>query len=285
MPQDLKLSSQDNAKTVHSIQPAKASLNVDWKELWQYRELFFFLAWRDLKVRYKQTVLGVTWVILQPILTMGVFSFIFGTIANLPSNGIPYPLLTFCGLLPWQLFGRALSSSSTSLVAQQNLITKIYFPRMIIPLASILSGMVDFCVSLVVMFVLMAIYGIFPSIRLITLPLFLLLALAASSMAGLWLSALNVKYRDVQQLIPFLTQFLMYITPVAYSSSVIPVSLLPIYSLNPMVCVIEGFRWALLGQSFQLTFSFYISLGILIILLVSGLLYFKNMEDTFADIV
>ena len=283
MHQDPKSSSLD--KPVYYIHPPKFGLYLNLREIWEYRELLFFFIWRDLLVRYKQTAIGVTWIIIQPIFSMGIFSFIFGTIAQLPSQGIPYPLFIFCALVPWQLFARALGSSSISLVNQSPLITKTYFPRLIIPLASVLSGMVDFFVSLIVLFCLLLFYGIVPSLRIFTLPLFFILALVTATAIGLWFSALNVKFRDIHHILPFLTQFWMFITPVAYGTSIIPAYLLPVYALNPMVCVVEGFRWSLLGPTYKLPGYYLISLITTVVMFFGGLIYFRNTEDFFADII
>jgi lipopolysaccharide transport system permease protein len=259
-------------------------LSLDLMDLWRYRELLYFLTWRDVKVRYKQTALGAAWAVLQPLLTMVVFSVIFGRFAGLPSDGVPYPILTFTGLLPWQLFAYALTSASNSLVDNKTLVTKIYFPRLAIPIASVMVGLVDFVISFGVFLVLMAIYGIPLTLRVLTLPLFVLLAVLAALAVGLWLSALNVKYRDVRYTIPFLTQFWMYITPVAYSASLIPERWRILYGLNPMTGVVEGFRWALLGKSNGSPLIF-VSILIVLVLLVSGLIYFKRTEDSFADVL
>lgn len=267
------------------IKPSRKWVSIDLGDLWNYRELLYFLAWRDIKVRYKQTVIGVIWVILQPVLTMLIFSLIFGRIAGLPSEGIPYPVFVFAGLVPWQLFSYALTQSSTSLVTDQNLITKIYFPRLVVPLASVFAGLLDFCISLVILLGIIVIYRVPLTWRLITLPLFTLFTLSTAIGVGLWLSALNVQYRDVRYALPFLTIFWMYTTPIAYSSTLIPEKLQIFYSLNPMVGVVEGFRWALLGIENPFGMTIWISLLMVLILLVGGLLYFRRMEDKFADVV
>ena len=267
------------------IEPPKGWEPIKLGELWKSRELLFFLTWRDIKVRYKQTALGAIWAILQPVLTMIVFSIIFGGLAKLPSDGIPYPIFTFTALLPWQLFSFALTQSSNSLVGSQNLISKVYFPRLIVPLSSVLAGVVDFAIAFVVLVGLMAFYGIDLTLSALLLPLFLLLALASATAVGLWLSALNVKYRDVRYLLPFLTQFWMYATPIAYSSTLIPEKWRWLYSLNPMAGVVEGFRWAILGKSSLDVFSISISACVVVIFLIGGLYYFKRMETSFADII
>ena len=267
------------------IRPERSWLQIELVDLWHYRELLYFLAWRDIKVRYKQTVLGVAWVILQPVLTMLIFSLIFGRIAGLPSEGVPYPVFVFAGLVPWQLFSYALTQSSTSLVVDQHLITKIFFPRLIIPIASVVAGLLDFCISLVVLLGLLLFYRIPLTPRLLTLPLFSLLALMAAIAVGLWLSALNVQYRDVRYALPFLTMFWMYVTPIAYSSELIPAPWILLYSLNPMVGVVEGFRWVLLGTEMLVGPMLFLSAAIVMVLLLGGLLYFKRVEDRFADVI
>ena len=267
------------------IEPSRSWLRLDLGDLWRYRELLFFLAWRDIKVRYKQTLLGATWAVIQPLLTMIIFSIIFGQLAGLPSEGIPYPVFTFTALLPWQLFAFALTQSSNSLVGAQNLVSKVYFPRLVIPIASVLPGLVDFSISFLVLLGLMAFYGIPLTARLFILPALLLLALMTAMAVGLWLSALNVEYRDVRYVVPFLTQFWMYATPIAYSSTLVPEKWRYLYALNPLTGVVEGFRWALLGKSDGVGAMIWISTAIVVLLLVSGLIYFKRMEDTFADVI
>ncbi len=258
---------------------------IPWRELWDYRELLFFLTWRDIKIRYTQTALGVAWAVLQPVLSMIIFSIIFGRLAKLPSNGIPYPLFSFAALLPWQLFSGALSRSSASLVANRNLLTKVYFPRIIIPISAVAAGLVDFAISLIVLIVLMIIYGIVPTWALLTLPLLILLALITALAVGLWLSALNVQYRDVEHAIPFLVQAWMYASPVAYSTQLIPTGIWQIiYGLNPIAGVIQGFRWAILGAE-PPNALFLASIGMTVVILISGLFYFQKMEESFADVV
>ena len=230
------------------VSPPSRWPSLHFKELWEYRDLLFILVWRDIKVRYKQTTLGAAWAVLQPLLTMVVFSLLFGVIAKLPSEGIPYPIFTFAALLPWQLFAYAMTESGNSLVANQALITKVYFPRLVIPLGAVLSGLVDFMIGFVVFLVMMLIYGVHFSWNMLALPAFVLLAVLTALTMGIWLSALNVEYRDVRYTIPFLTQFWMFATPIAYSSTLIPARFLWLYSLNPMTGVVEGFRWALLRQ-------------------------------------
>jgi len=273
------------ATPVLILRPSKGFFRLDLKALWEYRELLYFLVWRDIKVRYKQTALGAAWAVLQPVLTMLVFSVFFGRLAKVPSDGVPYPVFAYVALLPWQLFAFALTESSNSLVASQNLITKVYFPRLVIPISSVLAGLVDFGISFVVLLIMMLCYGIVPTAAIALLPLFLLLAITTALAVGLWLSALNVKYRDVRYTIPFLAQFWMFATPVAYPSSLVPASLRPFYGLNPMAGVVEGFRWALLGKTHAPGPLLWVSVAAVVVLLLAGLRYFRKMESTFADIV
>jgi lipopolysaccharide transport system permease protein len=267
------------------IEPSAGWRSLNLGEIWPYRELLYFLTWRDIRVRYKQTILGAAWAILQPLVTMILFTIIFGVFARLPSQGIPYPLFTYTALLPWQLFSYALSQSSSSLVADKNLITKVYFPRLIIPVSSILSGVFDFAIAFPLWLILMLIYRIPWTWRILTLPIFIFLALLTALAVGLWLSALNVKYRDVRYTLPFLTQFWMYATPIAYSATIVPEQWRWLYSLNPMTGVVEGFRWALLGTANSLGLSFVISIIATLIIFTGGIIYFKRMEDSFADLV
>lgn len=267
------------------IRPTAGWRFLDLSELWAYRELIYFLTWRDIKVRYKQAALGVVWVVIQPLLTMIVFSVIFGQIARLPSDGIPYPVFSFVGLLPWQLFAGALQRASASLVGNAHLLTKVYFPRLIIPISAAAAGLLDFVISLVVLVGLMAYYGIVPTWATIWLPFLVLFALMTALAVGLWLSALMVSYRDVQYVVPFLVQIWMYASPVAYSASLVPGGAWRIvYGLNPMVGVVQGFRWALLnGQPPDELML--VSVVIVLLLLVTGLLFFRHTEETFADVV
>jgi lipopolysaccharide transport system permease protein len=275
----------DLATPVFVIRPAEGLLRLNLGEVWRYRELLYFLVWRDIKVRYKQTALGAAWAILQPVMTMVVFSIFFGRLAKVPSDGIPYPVFAFAALLPWQLFAFALTESSNSLVANQNLITKVYFPRLVVPIASVLAGLVDFAIAFAVLLGLMAFYGITPTRAVVVLPLFVLLAVATALAVGLWLSALNVKFRDVRYTIPFLTQLWMFATPVAYPSSLVPEPWRAWFGLNPMAGVVEGFRWALLGRSGGPGVLMWVSIVAVVALLLGGLVYFRRMETTFADIV
>jgi len=254
-------------------------------ELWEYRELLYFLTWRDIKVKYKQTHLGVAWAALQPTLSMLVFTVVFGRVAGLPSHGVPYPLFTYAALLPWQLFANALTQSSNSLVNNQALLTKVYFPRVLIPAATVLGGVIDFLVALSLLLIMMLYYGVYPSLRMLTLPLFALLAVGAALSVGIWLAALNVRYRDVRYTVPFLTQFWLLASPVAYSSAVVPEAYRTLYALNPMAAVVDGFRWALLGVE---TLRLGPLLGgalVTALMLAGGLVFFRRTEATFADVI
>jgi lipopolysaccharide transport system permease protein len=255
------------------------------RELWEYRELLYFLTWRDIAVRYKQTTLGATWAIIQPFMTMVVFSLFFGRLAKVPSDGIPYPIFSYTALVPWTFFANGLGLSSNSLVSSANLIKKVYFPRLTIPIATVLSGVVDFGLAFVVLLGLVLFYGIVPTWNVIWLPLLLLLALMTALGVGLWLSALNVEYRDVRYIVPFITQFWMFATPIAYSSSLLDEPWRTIYALNPMVGVIEGFRWALLGVAITPGPMIGVSALAALAILISGAFYFRRMEKNFADIV
>lgn len=267
------------------IRPVSGWVPLNLRELWEYRELLYFLTWRDIKVRYKQTSLGVAWAILQPALAMVVFTLVFGYLARVPSEGTPYPVFAFSALLPWQLFAHSLTQSSNSLVTNERLLTKVYFPRLVVPISSVLSGLVDFFFAFLVLLAMMVFYGIVPSWAVWTLPFFILFALMAALGIGLWLSALNVQYRDVRYTIPFLTQLWLFITPVAYPSSLVPERWRLLYGLNPMTGVVEGFRWALLGKADSPGISVLISLAMVCMLFVGGLYYFRRMEKNFADLV
>jgi lipopolysaccharide transport system permease protein len=265
---------------------AGGSVSRYWGDLWRYRELFYFLAWRDVLVRYKQTVIGVAWSVLRPFLTMIVFAVVFGKLAKLPSDGAPYPLLVFSAMLPWQFFSNALSESSMSLVGNANLISKVYFPRLIIPAGSVIVSLVDFLISFVILIVLMLWYRFVPGWQIVVLPLFIVMAFAASFGFGLWITSLNVKYRDFRYVIPFIVQFGLYVSPVGFSSAIVPEKWRLLYSLNPMVGVIDGFRWAILGGERSLYWpGFLLSVVLVLAVLISGVSYFRRMERTFADVI
>jgi lipopolysaccharide transport system permease protein len=266
------------------IQPSKGWVAVRLGELWKHRELLFFLTWRDFKVRYKQTVMGVSWAVIQPLLTMVVFTFIFGRMAQLDSDGLPYPLFSFAALVPWTFFVYALNQASNSLVSSANIIKKVYFPRIALPLATVFSGLVDLAIAFLVLFVLMAIYRFPPSSNVIWLPMFVLMAFAATVGISLWLSAMNVLFRDVRYAIPFLTQIWFFLTPIAYSSSIIDEPWRTLYGLNPMAGVVEGIRWSLLGAPASASMILVSSLSATF-LLITGAFYFSRMEKTFADVV
>ncbi len=277
--------SLSNSLPTLTIRPSHGWPALRLNELWEYRELLYFLTWRDIKVRYKQTVLGAAWAIIQPFFAMVIFSVFFGHLARIPSDGLPYPIFAYCALLPWQLFAHALGQSGNSLVANQSLITRVYFPRLVIPISAVLAGLVDFAVAFVVLLGMMLYYGIIPTAAILTLPLFILLAVATALAVGLWLSALNVEYRDVRYTIPFLTQFWLFATPVAYPSSLVPERWRALYGINPLAGVVEGFRWALLGRAGAPDPLIAVSLVAVVLLLIGGLYYFRRMERTFADIV
>ena len=266
------------------IRPPRKFVPVDFKELWEYRELLYFFTWRDVKLRYKQTGLGIAWAIIQPLFLMVVFSLFFGGLAKIPSDGIPYPLFSLAALLPWTLFAEGMTRSTISMVSNAGIMTKVYFPRLIMPVASIMSPLVDFCVAFGILIIMMAYYGFVPTINVIFLPLLVVFAMMTSLAVCLWLSALNVKYRDFQYTVPFLIQIWLFASPVVYPASMVPQQFQFLYALNPMSGVIEGFRWALLGTNPPSTMIF-ISLGVVIALLVSGVFYFRRMEQYFADIV
>lgn len=267
------------------IRPSEGWISLRLRDLWEYRELLYFLVWRDIKVRYKQTVLGAAWAIIQPFFSMVVFSLFFGKLAKMPSDGIPYPIFAYAALVPWTFFANGLAQSANSLVDSANLIRKVYFPRLTIPIANVLAGLVDFALAFLVLLGMMAWYKIFPTERLIWLPLFLLLALVTALAVGLWLSVLNVEYRDVRYTVPFITQFWMFATPIVYPSSLLSEPWRTIYGLNPMVGVVEGFRWALLGTKTAPGPTIAVSAAASLLLLVGGAFYFRRMEKTFADVV
>jgi len=268
------------------IKPTTGLAALNLRDLWTYRELVLFMIWRQLKVRYKQTALGAAWAVIQPLMTMIVFNFIFGNVAKVPTDNIPYPIFSYTALLPWGLFTTALNQASRSLTANQNMVTKIYFPRLVLPISSVLAGLVDFAIAFVILIGLMFYYGVTPAWNVLwTLPFFLLLSIIAALGVSLWLSAINVQYRDVNYALPFITQFWLFITPVAYSASVISEKWQLVYSLNPMAGVVNGFRWALLGAGTGPDMALWVSVGISLMILVSGLFYFRNMERTFADMI
>lgn len=257
-----------------------------WRDLFRYRELFYFLAWRDVLVRYKQTVIGVLWAVLRPLLTMIVFVFVFSKVAKLPPDGVPYPVMVFGAMLPWQLFSTSLSEGSNSLISNANLISKVYFPRLIVPASAVIVSFVDFLISCVLLALLMIYYHVWPSIYLLSLPAFTALALVTSTGAGLWLAALNVEYRDFRYVVPFIVQFGLYVSPVGFSSAIVPEKWRLLYSLNPMVGVIDGFRWAIsAGRASLFVPGLLISLATSLALLVTGIWYFRRMERTFADVI
>jgi lipopolysaccharide transport system permease protein len=276
--------SHENQVPTIIIRPPRKWVPVDFNELWEYRELLYFFTWRDVKLRYKQTGLGIAWAIIQPLFLMVVFSLFFGGLAQIPSDGVPYPLFSLAALLPWTLFAEGMTRSTISMVSNAGIMTKVYFPRLIMPVASIMSPLVDFCVAFGILIIMMAYYGFVPTINVVFLPLLVVFAMMTSLAVGLWLSALNVKYRDFQYTVPFLIQIWMFASPVVYPASMVPEQFRFLYALNPMTGVIEGFRWALLGTN-PPTAMIFISLVVVIVLLVSGVFYFRRMEQYFADIV
>jgi len=267
------------------VKPSKGWISLNFDELWEYRELLYFLTWRNIKVRYKQTVLGAAWAIIQPFFTMVVFSLFFGKLAGMPSDGIPYPIFAYAALVPWMFFANGLSQSSDSLVGSADLVKKVYFPRLVVPISSVISGVIDFLLAFVVLLGMMFFYKIFPTINAIWLPLFLLLAFVTALGVGLWLSALNVQFRDVRYTVPFLTQFWLFATPIAYPSSLLPGPWRILYGVNPMVGVVEGFRWALLGTETTPGPIIIVSTLAALMLLISGVFFFRRMERTFADVI
>lgn len=267
------------------VKPSKGWISLRLRDLWEYRELFYFLTWRDIKVRYKQTVLGAAWAIIQPFFTMVVFSLFFGKLAKVPSDGIPYPIFAYAALVPWTFFANGLSQSSNSMVENANLIKKVYFPRMVVPISSVISGVVDFVLAFLVLLGMMFFYGIFPTKNIIWLPLLLVMAFVTALGVGLWFSALNVQFRDVRYTVPFLTQFWLFATPIAYPSSLLSEPWRTFYGINPMVGVVEGFRWALLGTDTAPGPIIIVSSLVALALLVGGAFYFRRMEKSFADVV
>ncbi len=267
------------------IQPTSGWVPLNLGDLWEYRELLYFLIWRDIKVRYKQTVFGVAWAVIQPLFMMFIFTIFFGRLARIPSDGLPYPIFAYTALLPWQLFSRALTDASTSLVTNERLITKVYFPRLLIPASAVLASLVDFSIAFVLLLGMMFFYGIAPTAAVWTLPLFILLALMSALGIGFWLSALNAIYRDVRYTLPFLTQLWLFATPVVYPASMVPDKWRFLYGLNPMTGVVEGFRWALLGNSGGLDPMLAVSAIAVLVTFIGGLYYFRRMEKTLADVV
>jgi lipopolysaccharide transport system permease protein len=257
-----------------------------WKDLWRYRELFYFLAWRDILVRYKQTAIGFAWALIRPFLTMVVFTVVFSKLAKLPSDNVPYPILVFAALLPWQFFANAFTEAGNSLISDANMISKVYFPRLVVPASAVIVSFTDFLISGIILVGLMFWYAFTPDWHILTLPLFILVAFAAAMGAGLWMAALNVKYRDFRYIVPFIVQFGLYVSPVGFSSAIVPEQWRWLYSLNPMVGVIDGFRWAILGSNAQLYWpGFLFSLALLGLLMVTGVLYFRKTERSFADVI
>jgi lipopolysaccharide transport system permease protein len=267
------------------VKPSKGWISLKLKELWEYRELLYFLTWRDIKVRYKQTVLGAAWAIIQPFFTMVVFSLFFGKLARMPSDGIPYPIFAYAALVPWTFFANGLNQSSNSLVGSANLIKKVYFPRLVVPISSVISGLLDFVLAFIVLLGMMLFYDIYPTMNILWLPFLILLTFVSALGVGLWLSALNVHFRDVRYTVPFLTQFWLFASPIAYPSSLLSEPWRTLYGINPMVGVIEGFRWALLGTDTAPGPIIILSSIVALALLVGGAFYFRRMEKTFADVV
>lgn len=276
---------KNEAANVVTIEAGRADAHY-WRDLWSFRELLWFLAWRDILVRYKQTVIGVTWSLIRPLLTMIVFTVVFGKLAGLPSNGVPYPILVFAALLPWQFFANSLSDSSNSLLSNAGMISKVYFPRLIVPASSIVVSVVDFMITLALMLGLMLWFQVMPSWRMLLLPVFLALALATAFGAGLWFAALNTKFRDFRYIVPFVVQFGLYVSPVGFSSDLVPERWRVLYSLNPMVAVIDGFRWAIIGGEARIYWpGFVVSCLLIAFILVTGVMYFRKTEKTFADVI
>jgi lipopolysaccharide transport system permease protein len=276
---------KNDAAIIVTIEAGRADAHY-WQDLWSFRELLWFLAWRDILVRYKQTVIGVAWSLIRPLLTMIVFTVVFGKLAGLPSNGVPYPILVFAALLPWQFFSNSLSDSSNSLLSNAGMISKVYFPRLIVPASSIVVSIVDFMITLTLMFGLMIWFQVMPTWRLLLLPMFLVLALATAFGAGLWFAALNTKFRDFRYIVPFVVQFGLYVSPVGFSSDVVPEQWRMLYSINPMVAVIDGFRWAIIGGEARIYWQgFILSCLLIALILFSGVMYFRKTEKTFADVI
>lgn len=279
--------SDDSKPALHTtiIESGRSDAHY-WRDVWRFRELLWFLAWRDILVRYKQTAIGVTWSLIRPLLTMIVFTIVFGKLAGLSSNGAPYPLLVFAGLLPWQFFANSLTDSSNSLLSNASMISKIYFPRLLVPASSIVVSIVDFLITLAIMVALMLWYGVFPTWRMLLLPVLLLLSLATALGAGLWFAALNTRFRDFRYIVPFVVQFGLYLSPVGFSSGIIPDKWRLLYSLNPMVAVIDGFRWSIIGGDVHIYWpGFALSCSLIALILYSGVAYFRGTEKTFADVI
>jgi lipopolysaccharide transport system permease protein len=275
----------DSVRPLVRIEPSKGWVALRLRELWAYRELLYFLTWRDIKVRYKQTAIGAAWAIIQPFCTMVVFSIFFGRLAKMPSDGVPYPVFAYAALVPWTFFANGLSASADSVVSNANLIKKVYFPRLAVPISGVISGVVDFVLAFAVLLAMMLYFGIVPTWKVVWLPLFALLAVVTALGVGLWLSAMNAQYRDVRYAVPFLTQFWLFATPVAYPSSLLSEPWRTVYALNPMVGVVEGFRWALLGTATTPGSMMLVSATASLLILVTGAFYFRRMEKTFADVV
>ncbi|MGH7801911.1 MAG: ABC transporter permease [Thermodesulfobacteriota bacterium] len=267
------------------IRPRKGLVPLELRELWEYRDLLYLFVWRDIKVRYKQTLVGTSWAIIQPFIAMIVLSLFFGKLAKMPSEGTPYPIFAYSALVPWTYLVNVLSQSSNSVVSNRAVVTRVYFPRLIIPMTTVMTGLMDFCIAFAMLLVMMLFYGIWPTAAIFTLPFFLLLGIVTALGLGLWLAALNVKYRDIGFTLPFLTQIGFFVTPIAYPSSLVPERWQAIYGLNPMAGVVEGFRWALLGKTEPPGMIFAVSVLVAVCLLIGGLYFFRHKEDTFADVV
>jgi lipopolysaccharide transport system permease protein len=284
MPSILSNPRSENQVEMFHIQPSGTWVSLGLGELWRYRELLYFFVWRDIKIRYKQTLLGASWAIIQPFFTMVVFSLFFGRLANVPSDGIPYPIFSYSALVPWTFFANGVMQASNSLVMNSNMVKKIYFPRLAMPIGSVLAGILDFCLAFLVLIVMMFFYHIYPTGNIVWLPFFFLLAMVTTVGVSLWLSAMNVQFRDVRYIVPFLVQIWLFITPIAYSSSMLSEPWRTLYGINPMAGVVEGFRWALLGTDAPGPII-WVSTLVAILMLVSGIIYFRRMETSFADVV
>lgn len=276
---------ENDSNSVRVIKPPAGLSLPDFREIWNYRDLLWLLVWRDISARYRQSVVGIGWAIIRPVFTTIIFTVVFGRVLQVDSGAAPYALFCICGIIPWSYFSTALSSSTGSLVGGRNLLTKVHFPRIILPISSIVVALIDILIQLFLLVPMLLYFQVMPKWTILTLPLFILMAMLSSFTVGIWLTCLNVKYRDVGQVVPFLISSWMWITPVVYVSSVIPTKYWPIYALNPMVSVIDGFRWAVYGGTFPDLTMMSISLAIISILLFSGLIYFRKMESTFADVI